>query len=74
MRITQPEHLRETAAWLLAHAPGESRLAFADPEALVAHSSYITSAELGRPRSRPLAGASRPRVEPGKRRQHGGSR
>lgn len=39
-----PEHLRETVAWLLAHAPAEARwLALADPEGLAAHSAVITS-------------------------------
>jgi hypothetical protein len=38
-----PVHLRETAAWLLAHAPGEYRwLASADPDGLIAHSPCIT--------------------------------
>lgn len=38
-----PVHLRETAAWLLAHAPGEYRwLASADPDGLIAHTPYIT--------------------------------
>lgn len=38
-----PVHLRETAAWLLAHAPGEYYwLASADPDGLIAHSPYIT--------------------------------
>ncbi|MEU3642903.1 hypothetical protein AB0E59_05910 [Lentzea sp. NPDC034063] len=42
-----PEHLRETAAWLLAHAPAEARwLALADPEGLAAHSSVITAPEI----------------------------
>jgi energy-coupling factor transporter ATP-binding protein EcfA2 len=40
-----PAHLRETAAWLLAHSPTDARwLASADPEGLMAHSVYITSA------------------------------
>lgn len=38
-----PVHLRETAAWLLAHAPeGYCWLASADPDGLIAHSPYIT--------------------------------
>ncbi|MGW4057796.1 NACHT domain-containing protein [Amycolatopsis sp. NPDC004747] len=38
-----PIHLRETAAWMLAHAPGAHRwLAAADPEGLIAHGAYIT--------------------------------
>lgn len=38
-----PVHLRETAAWLLAYAPEEyCWLASADPDGLIAHSSYIT--------------------------------
>lgn len=42
-----PEHLRETVAWLLAHAPPEARwLALADPEGLAAHSAVIHSAEI----------------------------
>jgi hypothetical protein len=42
-----PVHLRETAAWLLAHAPHEYRwLAAADPEGLMAHSAYITDNDI----------------------------
>lgn len=38
-----PIHLRETAAWMLAHAPtGNQWLAAADPEGLIAHGAYIT--------------------------------
>ncbi|MGH3874699.1 MAG: NACHT domain-containing protein [Pseudonocardiaceae bacterium] len=38
-----PVHLRETVAWLLAHAPEEYRwLASADPDGLIAHNPYIT--------------------------------
>ncbi|MEW2507923.1 hypothetical protein AB0878_46420 [Amycolatopsis sp. NPDC047767] len=38
-----PIHLRETAAWMLAHIPGEHLwLATADPEGLIAHGAYIT--------------------------------
>jgi hypothetical protein len=39
-----PEHLRETAAWLLAHCPEDAEwLAAADPEGLVAHTGVLTS-------------------------------
>lgn len=42
-----PEHLRETAAWLMAHAPAQTRwLAIADPEGLVSHSATITDPEV----------------------------
>ncbi|WP_156757424.1 hypothetical protein [Actinokineospora pegani] len=42
-----PEHLRETAAWLVAHAPGQtSWLAAADPDAFSAHSASITDADV----------------------------
>jgi hypothetical protein len=38
-----PEQLRETAAWLLAHAPRQTRwLAAADPEGLAGYTSVIT--------------------------------
>ncbi|MEV6621923.1 hypothetical protein AB0M83_06780 [Amycolatopsis sp. NPDC051106] len=38
-----PIHLRETAAWMLAHAPEDHQwLAAADPEGLIAHGAYIT--------------------------------
>lgn len=41
-----PVHLRETAAWLLAHAPSEYRwLASADPDGLIAHSPCITDSD-----------------------------
>ncbi|WP_433261540.1 NACHT domain-containing protein [Actinosynnema sp. CS-041913] len=41
--VSIPIHLRETAAWLLAHAPTQHRwLARADPQGLVAHSAVIT--------------------------------
>ncbi|UJW28621.1 hypothetical protein L3Q67_25480 [Saccharothrix sp. AJ9571] len=41
-----PTHLRETAAWLLAHSPRDFRwLATADPEGLIAHGAYITDAD-----------------------------
>lgn len=37
-----PEHLRETAAWLIAHEPEQMRwLAVTDPEGLVAHANLI---------------------------------
>jgi hypothetical protein len=39
-----PVHLREAAAWLLAHVPAEAEwIASADPEGLMAHSAYITA-------------------------------
>lgn len=42
-----PEHLRETAAWLVAHAPDEARwLAAVDPEGLVGHSATITAPQI----------------------------
>ncbi|MFI7120229.1 NACHT domain-containing protein [Amycolatopsis sp. NPDC049868] len=42
-----PEHLRETAAWLLAHAPAQARwLAAADPESLASHSAIITDPDI----------------------------
>lgn len=38
-----PERLRETAAWLLTHAPTKAMwLAHADPEGLLAHTALIT--------------------------------
>ncbi|WP_285505064.1 hypothetical protein [Actinokineospora sp. NBRC 105648] len=38
-----PEHLRETAAWMLAHVPEQVEwLAGSDPEGLVAHTAVIT--------------------------------
>lgn len=42
-----PEHLREAAAWLLAHCPEDVEwLVAADPEGLVAHTGVITSPTL----------------------------
>ncbi|RKT74385.1 hypothetical protein DFJ66_7733 [Saccharothrix variisporea] len=44
-----PEHLRETAAWLLAQAPTRVRwLATADPESLTAHTAVVTDDETRR--------------------------
>lgn len=44
-----PEHLRELAAWLLAHAPAQTRwLADADPESLTAHTFVVTDPQIRR--------------------------
>ncbi|SER99338.1 hypothetical protein SAMN05216188_1198 [Lentzea xinjiangensis] len=44
-----PEHLRELAAWLLAHAPARTQwLADADPESLTAHTFVVTDPQIRR--------------------------